>query len=166
MKDLAEANATAEIYVEVPKPYYFKDDPNLLKPPLVRNGDLPWPPWPAQRRGCFKRLRLFLGEALGAVLTRFMDWLTNWVGRKYGYRAKIWTNWYRHPWVVGVLILAYIREQLNAKNLKSTYPPGELVAFQNANLATCRRASSSSAPPTEAGTTSRIRRRAPRARAS
>jgi Animal haem peroxidase len=134
MKDLAEANATAEIYVEVPKPYYFEDDPNLLKPPLVRNGDLPWPPWPAQRRGCFKRLRLFLGEALGAVLTRFMDWLTNWVGRKYGYRAKIWTNWYRHPWVVGVLILAYIREQLNAKNLKSTYPPGELVAFQNANL--------------------------------
>jgi Animal haem peroxidase len=134
MKALAEANATAKIYVEVPKPYYFKYDPNLLKPPLVRNGDLPWPPWPAQRRGCFKRLRLFLGEALGAVLTRFMDWLTNWVGRKYGYRAKIWTNWYRHPWVVGVLILAYIREQLNAKNLKSTYPPGELVAFQNANL--------------------------------
>jgi tetratricopeptide (TPR) repeat protein len=134
MKARAEANATAKIYVEVPKPYYFKYDPNLLKPPLVRNGDLPWPPWPAQRRGCFKRLRLFLGEALGAVLTRFMDWLTNWVGRKYGYRAKIWTNWYRHPWVVGVLILAYIREQLNAKNLKSTYPPGELVAFQNANL--------------------------------
>ena len=134
MQALAKANATAKIYVEVPKPYYFKYDPNLLKPPLVRNGDLPWPPWPAQRRGCFKRLRLFLGEALGAVLTRFMDWLTNWVGRKYGYRAKIWTNWYRHPWVVGVLILAYIREQLNAKNLKSTYPPGELVAFQNANL--------------------------------
>jgi hypothetical protein len=134
MRALAEANATAEIYVEVPKPYYFKYDPNLLKPPLVRDGDLPWPPWRAQRHGCFKRLRLFLGEALGAVLTRFMDWLTNWVGRKYGYRAKIWTNWYRHPWVVGVLILAYIREQLNAKNLKSTYPRGELVAFQKANL--------------------------------
>ena len=117
-----------------PNRHYFKDDPNLLKPPSVRNGDLPWPPWPGRRRGCFKRLRLFLGEALGAVLTRFIDWLTNWVGRKYGYRAKIWTNWYRHPWVVGVLILAYIREQLNAKNLKSTYPPGELVAFQNANL--------------------------------
>ena len=28
--------------------------------------------------------------------------------------------------------MAYIREQLNAKNLKSTYPPGELVAFQKA----------------------------------
>ena len=47
MKALAEANATAEINIEVPKPYYFKDDPNLLKPPSVRDGDLPWPPWPA-----------------------------------------------------------------------------------------------------------------------
>jgi hypothetical protein len=131
MKALAEANAYAEINIEVPKPQYF-NGPNLLKAPLV--GALPWPPWPGPKHGCFKRLRLFLGEALGAVLTRLMDWLTNLVGRKFGYRAKIWTNWYRRPWVVAVLILAYVREQLNAKNLKSTYPAGELVAFQKANL--------------------------------
>ncbi|HXY62992.1 MAG TPA: peroxidase family protein, partial [Mycobacterium sp.] len=131
MRALAKANAYAEINIEVPTPQYF-NGPDLLRPPVV--GDLPWPPWPAQGHGCFKRLRLFLGEALGAVLTRFMDWLTNLVGRKYGYRAKIWTNWYRHPWLVAVLILAYVREQLNAKNLKSTYPAGELVAFQRAEL--------------------------------
>ena len=34
----------------------------------------------------------------------------------------------------GVLILAYIREQLNAHNLISTYPRGKLVAFQQPGL--------------------------------
>ena len=61
-----------------------------------------------------------------------MDWIIEWVGQKFGYRAKVWTNWYRRPWAVGVLILAYIREQLNAHNLISTYPRGELVGFQKA----------------------------------
>ena len=53
----------------------------------------------------------------------------NLFGRVYGYRARVWTNWYHHCWLVGVLLLAYMRELLNANNLKSTYPPGQLVAF-------------------------------------
>ena len=72
----------------------------------------------------------------------------------FGYRARIWTDWYRHSWVVGVLLLAYIREQLNAENLKSTYPPGELVALLRTRASHRRRASPISALPTEAGTTS------------
>jgi hypothetical protein len=132
MQALAKANATAEIDVEVPKPYYFKARV-LLEPPKVRDGDLPRS---RRHRGghrcckCFKRLRLFLGDALGKLATVVMDWLIDLVGRKLGYRGKVWTDWYRRCWLLGVLILAYIREQLNAYNLKSTYPPGALVGFQ------------------------------------
>jgi hypothetical protein len=133
MLAIAEANAIADISVEIPKPVYFVAK-KLLEPPTVRDGDLPRPRRRRRRHCCccFNRLRLFLGEALGAVFTVVMDWLIEWVGREFGYRAKIWTNWYRRCWELGVLILAYMREQLNAKNLKSTYPDGDLVAFQKA----------------------------------
>ena len=129
MKALADANATAEIDVEVPKPEYFERK-KLLAPPAVRDDDLPRPPRRRRRHCCCKRLRLFLGDKLGAVLTVGMDWLIEWVGRTFGYRARVWTDWYHRCWPVGVLILAYIREQLNAHNLISTYPRGKLVAFQ------------------------------------
>jgi hypothetical protein len=129
MQALAEANAAAEINVEVPKPEYFNRK-KLLDPPSVRDGDLPRPPRRRRDRCCFKRLRLFLGDALGSLATVGMDWLIERVGRKFGHPAKVWTDWYHHCWEVGVLILAYMREQLNAHNLISTYPHGELVGFQ------------------------------------
>jgi Animal haem peroxidase len=129
MEALAKANAKAEIYVEVPKPVYFDRD-ELLDTPKVRDGDLPRPPRRRHGHYCCKRLRLFLGEKLGALATVVMDWLIEWVGRKFGHPTKVWTDWYHHCWKVGVLILAYMREQLNAHNLISTYPRGKLVAFQ------------------------------------
>jgi tetratricopeptide (TPR) repeat protein len=133
MRALAEANATAQIDVEVPRPEYFaKKKKELLGPSPVRDGDLPRPPRHRSGRCCFKGLRLFLGNALGVLATAAMDWIIEWVGREIGYRGKVWTNWYRHGWAIGVLILAYIREQLNAHNLISTYPRGELIAFQKA----------------------------------
>jgi hypothetical protein len=131
MRALADANATADISVEIPKPVQF-DAKKLLDPPKVRDGDLPKPLRRRRRRRCFKRLRLFLGDALGAALTVFMNWLIEQVGRKIGYRGRVWTDWYRHCWAIGVLILAYIREELNAHNLISTYPRGTLVGFQQA----------------------------------
>ncbi|TMA13298.1 MAG: peroxidase [Deltaproteobacteria bacterium] len=44
----------------------------------------------------------------------------------------MWTNWYRRSMTLGILTLAYMREQLNKKNLKNTYPPGTLTGFQTA----------------------------------
>jgi hypothetical protein len=129
MRDLAGANAKARVREEVPKPVYFKAD-ELLEAPPVRDGDLPRPPRHQSGRGCIKRLRLFLGKELGALSTLVMDWLTNWIGRTFGYRGKVWTNWYGHRLVVEVLTLAYMREQLTKHNLKSTYPAGTLVGFQ------------------------------------
>lgn len=129
MRDLAKANATAEISVYVPKLQYF-DQKDLLALPRVKDGDLPRPERHRQDRCCFKRLRLWLGDQLGALATVVMDWLIELVGRQFGHPAKVWTNWYCRPWALGVLILAYMREQLNAHNLISTYPRGELVGFQ------------------------------------
>jgi hypothetical protein len=130
MRDLARANHAAQINVYVPELQYFKDDKYLLKPPRVKDGDLPRPERRRQDRCCFKRLRLWSGDRIGAVATVLMDLLIDLVGRVPGYQGRIWTNWYRHCWLVGVLLLAYMRELLNANNLKSTYPRGELVAFQ------------------------------------
>ena len=129
MHDLAQANATVEVNVHVPNPQYFERD-TLLASPSVRDGDLPRPPRHRLGHGCLKRLRLFLGEVLGAVSTVLMNWIINLVGRVFGYRAKVWTNWYGRPLVLEVLTLAYMREQLNANNLENTYPAGTLVGFQ------------------------------------
>jgi hypothetical protein len=129
MCDLSKVNDTAQIYTEVPTPHYFKDD-DLLGPPSVRDGDLHCPTGRRRGQGCVKQLRLFLGDALGALGTVVIDGLTQLVGWIYDYRGRVWTNWSGRWWTVGVLTLAYIRELLNANNLESTYPAGELVAFQ------------------------------------
>ena len=129
MQALAKANDTAKIDVDVPGPELF-DLGKLLAPPPVRDGDLPGIARDRAQPGCFRRLRLFLGDVLGVVLTVVIEWVIEWVGQEFGYHAKIWTNWYRRPWTVGVLLLAYIREELNAHNLTSTYPRGRLVGFQ------------------------------------
>ena len=128
MRALASANATAEIYNHVPPVQHFQKGV-LLAWPNVPPGAIPDPPVPPSGRCCVKRLRLWLGNRLGAVLTVVMNCVIKVVGRVFGYRARIWTDWYHHSWVVGVLLLAYIRERLSAENLKSTYPLGELVAF-------------------------------------
>ena len=42
----------------------------------------------------------------------------------------MWTTWYhRRYWLVGLLILAYMRGQLNRFNLKNTYPRGLAHGF-------------------------------------
>jgi tetratricopeptide (TPR) repeat protein len=130
MRDLSEVNETAQIYTEVPAPHYFEDD-HPFELPSVRDGDLHCPTGRRRGQGCLRQLRLFFGDAVGALGTAVIDVLIKLVGWRYDYRGKVWTNWSGRWWMTGVLTLAYIRELLNANNLESTYPPGELVAFQS-----------------------------------
>jgi hypothetical protein len=85
--------------------------------------DAPGPGW-------FGKMRLLIGNVAGAVVSSIMSGLTQALGRLAGYRDDVWTNWYRRPYFIGILTLAYMRERLNRNNLKSTYPPGSPTGFQ------------------------------------
>ena len=125
----ATANMTAEVHVPVPDIYNFDRD-QLLAKPVVPPGALPPPPAPAPPLGMLDRRRRGLGNVLGAIASVVLDIVTNLLGRLLGYRDRVWTNWYRRRFTIGLLILAYMRERLNADNLKSTYPSDALTAFQ------------------------------------
>ena len=127
----AQANATAEVHAAVPEPWWFEGR-KLLAPPLVAPGSLPEPPPPPPAAGIGTRLRLLLGNVLGAAAAGVMDSATLLWGKLAGYRDELWTNWYRRPYLLGILTLAYMRRQLNRNNLKSSYPPDTLIGFQAA----------------------------------
>jgi hypothetical protein len=132
MLDLAHANATAGVDVHVPEPEYFRPDV-LLATASAPDGALPSPPPPAPRRGLGTRTRLRLGQSFGSVATFSVNHATRLVGRR-GSRDQVWTDWYDHKILVAILTLGHMREELNAHNLSSSYPPGALVAFQPAGL--------------------------------
>lgn len=122
-------NFISEVNVAVPDFYYF-DKEKLLAKPVIAQGKLPSGIVPAPPPGISKRLKLIIGDASGALLTLLMNVVTKIYGGFAGYRDKIWTNWYRRPLLFGILTLAYMREKINAHNLKSTYPKDVLVGFQ------------------------------------
>lgn len=127
----SQANATAEVNVQVPELRFF-DRQKLLAKSVVPPGSLPETPLTAPRRGIFKVLRLLFGNIIGAIASTVMTFATHLWGKLAGYRDEIWTNWYRRSYLLGILTLAYMREQLNKNNLKSTYPRGTLIGFQQA----------------------------------
>jgi hypothetical protein len=131
MQALAEANATSGVDVHVPELAYFDRDA-LLARPVVRAGALPDPLPPPRRLRLLRRVRKFLGEALGVVFTVLTNLTTHLYGWFAGYRDAVWTNWYQRPQFLAILTLAYMRERLNARNLGTSYPPGRLVGFQHA----------------------------------
>lgn len=127
----ARDNELAEVNVPVPDVYYF-DRELLLQPPMIEAGVLPPPlPSPPPFEG-IRRIGITLGNGLGELSTVIMEFLSRSWGSIAGYRDRIWTNWYRRPFLLGILTLAYMREKLNSNNLKSTYPEGTLVGFQAA----------------------------------
>ena len=129
MSALAHANATAEAHEHVPEPNYFDRD-ELLAAPTVRPGSLPAGPAPIPEVGRAEELRRMAGNGLGTVVTVGFNGITELWGRVSGYRDDVWTNWYRRQLSLGILTLAYMREHLNAHNLRSTYPKGALIGFQ------------------------------------
>ena len=121
----SRANAVAEVNVHVPDITYFDSDA-LLARPVVRDGFLPATQMDSPRRGLFGWMRYIVGNIGGAIISLAMIGVTQVLGGLTGYRDEVWTNWYRRPYFVGILTLAYMREQLNRNNLKSTYPSGSL----------------------------------------
>ena len=128
MLSIAQGNAMSQIDVHVPEMAYFTRE-TLLAPPVVLPGTLP-EPLPPVPMSAWRRTRRWSGEMLGAIGTLAVDLTTHAWGRFAGYRDAVWTNWYHRPQFLAILTLAYMREQLNAHNLGTSYPPGRLVAFQ------------------------------------
>jgi hypothetical protein len=127
LADLARANAEAEVSVHIPPVHYFDKD-EVLAPPQVPAGTLPSPPPPVVPTG-WVRLRDAGGEVIGRAGGWLMHQLSALVGRISGYRGEVWTNWYRKRFYGSVLTLAYMRDLLNKRNLRTTYPPGTKIGF-------------------------------------
>ena len=124
----SRANAIAEVNVHVPEIYYF-DRAKLLEPASPATDPSLTLLRPRQQIWA-ERARRKIGSALGKVMTAAMNGTTHLWGSIAGYRDRVWTNWYRRSMTLGILTLAYMREQLNKKNLKNTYPGGTLIGFQ------------------------------------
>jgi hypothetical protein len=134
MLDAAQANAIAQVQAPVPAVHRF-DRETLLAAPAIQWNDLP-EPLPAPPAACLHtRVLIAVGNAAGAIFSTLFDTVTYVYGRLMGYRDAIWTNWYDRGSLGGILTLAYMREQLNARNLVSTYPPDALCGFQKPGLA-------------------------------
>lgn len=132
MLALAEANTVAEIHIPVPDIAYFERE-KLLANPVIPPGTLPTPP-AGRRRDPVEQVSLALGNVTGGVITFVMHNVTHLSGKLLGYRDAIWTNWYHRSLIQAILTLAYMREQLNAHNLKNVYPTGFRTGFVTADL--------------------------------
>ena len=165
MLAIARANAAAEIHEHVPDVEYYDRDA-LLAPPRLRPGAIPDRPAPVRAPGPLRRARIALGKVVGEVVTVGFGAVTQAYGRACGYRDEVWTNWYRRRLYLGILTLAYMREQLERAQPARHLPapaPGRLPAA-GPDASAGRHATS--APPTGRGTTSTTRWRARPARAS
>jgi hypothetical protein len=129
MLALSQSNATAGVDVHVPDLRYFDRDALLAAPSV---DDYTLPPAPAQppQPSLIRRLHIVVGNELGEVLTAVMHVVMRLWGRFVGYRDAVWTNWYRRPQMLAILTLATMREQLNERNLGTSYPQGTLTGFQ------------------------------------
>lgn len=125
----ASANSLAEVNVFVPDLTFFERD-RLLAKATVPPGALPTPPPASPSTDMLRRIRLVLGNGLGVIASALMGGASELYGSLAGYRDNVWTNWYRRPFILGILTLAHMREQLNTHNLKDTYPAGTLTGFQ------------------------------------
>ncbi|HPR00678.1 MAG TPA: peroxidase family protein [Saprospiraceae bacterium] len=127
----SEANAFAEIHQDIPEVYHFERE-KLLGEPGIPDEALPPELQYRVKRGPGWLIRTGVGHAFGAFMSAAMAGMTWSFGKLFGYRDRVWTNWYRRPMFFGVMTLAYMRERLNKYNLLSTYPAGALVGFQAA----------------------------------
>ena len=108
--EFSKTNAVAEVHVPIPEVYYF-DKEQLLAKPVVPEGALPKPPPDIPPPNIFKLIGNTIGDYTGHFLTKIMEFLGYITGTLLGYRDKVWTNWYRRPFILAILTLAYMREK-------------------------------------------------------
>ncbi|MEO1257605.1 MAG: peroxidase family protein [Bacteroidota bacterium] len=126
---ISQSNAISAVHVPIPEIYHFNKE-TLLQPAEVPAGALPTAPPDLPLPNIFKRIGNAIGDFTGHFLTKIMEFLAQAVGGLLGYRDRVWTNWYRRPFLLAILTLAYMREKLNSNNLLTTYPKDELIGFQ------------------------------------
>lgn len=123
-------NAKAKLQVFVPEIEYFQREHSLNTYKETTFTNSTGQPLKKNISGA-QRIKNFVGNVFGDILSFFVQGLTMTFGKLAGYRDQVWTNWYRRPQFLGILTLAYMREWLNAHALYSTYPPEEKVGFVN-----------------------------------
>ena len=129
---LSQRNATGKLQQFVPEIVHFNKEELLQAPPKP---ELPTPPPPLQlpyQLHKLRYLRPFIGRTVGRIGSGTFNTATRLLGKDY--MGRIWTAWYKRPWLHGIFNLAYMRDLMNEKNLKSTYPSGSKIAFQDSNL--------------------------------
>lgn len=124
----SETNAATWIQIAVPPLEKLERD-TLLAAPDLAPAALP-EPLPPLRRSLLHRALIATGSAMGVVACIGFSGTSEILGRLAGFKDKVWTNWYRRPFSLGILTLAYMRECLNRHNLYKVYPAGALTAFQ------------------------------------
>ncbi|HEY2517128.1 MAG TPA: peroxidase family protein [Polyangiaceae bacterium] len=124
---LAAANAVTHVVDPYPPVDEFERDA-LLGEPKVAEGAIPPAPHARVEVTPVQWLLREVGKYAGVASTKTSRLLAGLAGR-LGIADAVWTNWYRKPTALGLFTLAYMREQLDAHNLKDSYPQGELTGF-------------------------------------
>ena len=86
MANKANANATAEISIPVPAIYYF-DRNKLMTPAAPLTRPLPIPPKP-RRKLLVERVRQWIGDTCGSIITLIVDLATSVWGAVVSYRDR------------------------------------------------------------------------------
>ena len=131
MLETSRNNSTSRVDIFVPDIVHFKEHELLSTP---KDPELP-PPIPQYKLPYqlhkLRYLRPFIGRTVGLIGSFTFNTATKLFGS--GYNGPQWTDWYNRPWLKGILNLARMRDDLNERNLNTTYPEHAAIAFQDKN---------------------------------
>jgi hypothetical protein len=131
-EQLHKATLTLATSAHVQHPPHVPPNPaEWLGPP--NPGVLPLVEDMGARSEPLTRLRQLVGRLLGRGIGNVLRPLV-WASGRLGIADEVWTNWYRRPQFLAILILSYMRERLSHNNLFDPYPDGALTAFQSRGL--------------------------------